>query len=237
LVIVTYPVIVSDSRDYRFTAGQLARIDLVRLDMDGILLDLAYDNYFWVGLISEKYAVLAAGDTSLARERLFDLYRSAAGSLSCYCLNHWTRPTCRAIRRLKLAASALDWLSAGGHRNFARITFVWRDDANRDQCSSGRTRNKFAPDWPQPVRRYPYLMTRIWRREVAARFLGLTGVGGSVRTGSNLAGRHRAPMVIRKTIRLGQYSGDSQTGCPHWPPRRRYRGSSRRNRRHRVFMA
>ena len=60
------------------------------LDMDGTLLDLAYDNYVWKDLVPRRYA--AARDISFeaAREHLFDQYRSVQGDLEWYCLDHWS---------------------------------------------------------------------------------------------------------------------------------------------------
>ena len=60
------------------------------LDMDGTLLDLAYDNYVWKDLVPRRYA--AARDISFeaARDHLFDQYRSVQGDLEWYCLDHWS---------------------------------------------------------------------------------------------------------------------------------------------------
>jgi len=59
------------------------------LDMDGTLLDLAFDNYIWRDLVPRRYA--AAHDLSFeaARDHLFDQYRSVQGDLEWYCLDHW----------------------------------------------------------------------------------------------------------------------------------------------------
>lgn len=59
------------------------------LDMDGTILDLAFDNYIWKDLVPRRYA--AANDISFeaAREHLFTQYRAVHGDLEWYCLDHW----------------------------------------------------------------------------------------------------------------------------------------------------
>jgi putative hydrolase of the HAD superfamily len=60
------------------------------LDMDGTLLDLAYDNFMWLTHVPEVYARhhrLAHDD---ARERLYGVYRELEGTLDWYCLDHWS---------------------------------------------------------------------------------------------------------------------------------------------------
>jgi len=59
------------------------------LDMDGTLLDLAFDNYMWKELIPRRYAV--ANDLAFedARELLMSKYEAVQGDLEWYCLDHW----------------------------------------------------------------------------------------------------------------------------------------------------
>jgi putative hydrolase of the HAD superfamily len=65
-------------------------IDTVLLDMDGTLLDLHYDNYFWHHYLPEKWGELHGLDADGARARLLPRFRSKAGTLSWYCLDYWT---------------------------------------------------------------------------------------------------------------------------------------------------
>ena len=67
----------------------LERCDTLMLDMDGTILDLAFDNYVWRDLMPRRYA--AANDIGLeeARDALFARYRAAQGNLEWYCLDHW----------------------------------------------------------------------------------------------------------------------------------------------------
>ena len=60
------------------------------LDMDGTLLDLAYDNYMWLTHIPRAYAARHGLPEDAARERLLDHYRRMQGELHWYCLDHWS---------------------------------------------------------------------------------------------------------------------------------------------------
>lgn len=66
------------------------RIDTVLLDMDGTLLDLHYDNFFWHHHLPEKWGELHGLDAETAREKLLPRFRDRAGTLSWYCLDYWT---------------------------------------------------------------------------------------------------------------------------------------------------
>jgi len=67
----------------------LERCDTIMLDMDGTLLDLAYDNYIWKELVPRRYAAANAMSFEAARDHLFEQYRSVQGNLEWYCLDHW----------------------------------------------------------------------------------------------------------------------------------------------------
>jgi putative hydrolase of the HAD superfamily len=60
------------------------------LDMDGTVLDLAFDNYVWKELIPAEFASLHGMSTNEAREELYARYRSVQGKLDWYCLDHWS---------------------------------------------------------------------------------------------------------------------------------------------------
>jgi HAD superfamily hydrolase (TIGR01509 family) len=60
------------------------------LDMDGTLLDLAYDNYMWLEHIPAEYARRNAMGEAEAREMLSSKFRSLEGKLQWYCLDHWS---------------------------------------------------------------------------------------------------------------------------------------------------
>ena len=59
------------------------------LDMDGTILDLAFDNYMWQELVPRRYAVEHGLSFVDARTLLLDKYAAVQGSLEWYCLDHW----------------------------------------------------------------------------------------------------------------------------------------------------
>ena len=79
-----------------------SEIDTVLVDMDGTLLDLAFDNYFWLELVPSRYARLNRISEQQARDDLKQRYDSIAGSLSWYCIDHWTSELGLDICALKL---------------------------------------------------------------------------------------------------------------------------------------
>ncbi|HEU4619954.1 MAG TPA: HAD family hydrolase, partial [Gammaproteobacteria bacterium] len=76
-------------------------IDTVLVDMDGTLLDLAFDNYFWLELVPREYARARGLDAAEAERQVLARYASVAGSLAWYCVEHWTRELDLDIAELK----------------------------------------------------------------------------------------------------------------------------------------
>lgn len=68
----------------------LAECETLMLDMDGTVLDLAYDNYVWKQLVPEHYAKATGISVDAARSRLFAKYRAIQGDIQWYCLDHWS---------------------------------------------------------------------------------------------------------------------------------------------------
>ncbi len=68
----------------------LSRCETLMLDMDGTVLDLAYDNYVWKELVPERYAESKGMSVEDARDRLFTKYRAIQGHIEWYCLDHWS---------------------------------------------------------------------------------------------------------------------------------------------------
>ena len=60
------------------------------LDMDGTLLDLAFDNYMWLTHIPQAYATAHNLPGDAARDELYAQFRSLRGELEWYCLDHWS---------------------------------------------------------------------------------------------------------------------------------------------------
>ncbi len=68
----------------------LRRCKTLMLDMDGTVLDLAFDNFMWLTHVPEQYAVRHSIDPDEARTRLYAKFREMQGSLEWYCLDHWS---------------------------------------------------------------------------------------------------------------------------------------------------
>ncbi|NKF22952.1 GMP/IMP nucleotidase [Solimonas marina] len=77
------------------------RIDHVLLDMDGTILDLAFDNYFWKTLVPERYARLHQLTLDQAHARLEPEFTSTQHTLPWYCTDHWSRVTGLNMAALK----------------------------------------------------------------------------------------------------------------------------------------
>ncbi len=67
-----------------------ASIDTVLLDMDGTLLDLHYDSYFWLEHLPRRYAQTHALPTEVARQRLHQRIIEEQGTLNWYCIDYWS---------------------------------------------------------------------------------------------------------------------------------------------------
>lgn len=77
------------------------RIDTVLLDMDGTLLDLHYDNHFWLEHVPQRYAERHNLSLDAAKEALRGRYRQVEGTLDWYCVDYWTRELDLDIALLK----------------------------------------------------------------------------------------------------------------------------------------
>lgn len=92
-------------------------IDTVLLDLDGTLLDLAFDNYFWLELIPARYGAARGLTVQQARSELTPRFRAREGTLEWYCIDFWSRELGLDVAGLKNeAASRIAWLP--GAREF-----------------------------------------------------------------------------------------------------------------------
>ncbi|PJE78736.1 GMP/IMP nucleotidase YrfG [invertebrate metagenome] len=64
-------------------------INTVLLDMDGTLLDLHFDNYFWQTYIPLKYAEKHRISLKQANTELIPRFERVKGTLNWYCLDYW----------------------------------------------------------------------------------------------------------------------------------------------------
>ena len=65
------------------------KIETVLLDMDGTLLDLHFDNQFWVHHIPKKLAEKTGKSLADCYQQMDDAYAEVQGQLSWYCLDYW----------------------------------------------------------------------------------------------------------------------------------------------------
>ncbi|MCK5887670.1 MAG: haloacid dehalogenase-like hydrolase, partial [Alcanivorax sp.] len=79
-------------------------VDTVLLDMDGTLLDLEFDNWFWQKHVPECYARQQGLDRAEADRIIHDWITSHLGTLNWYCLDFWTAELGLEIARLKRQA-------------------------------------------------------------------------------------------------------------------------------------
>jgi GMP/IMP 5'-nucleotidase len=80
---------------------QWQQISTVLLDMDGTLLDLHYDNHFWLEHVPLRYAEHHKLGLDEARTALLERYREMEGRLEWYCVDFWTRELGLDIPALK----------------------------------------------------------------------------------------------------------------------------------------
>ncbi len=66
-------------------------VDTVLLDMDGTLLDLHFDNFFWTQHLPRRYAEIHGTTEPEARDHLLPQFEAIRGSLDWYCIDYWSR--------------------------------------------------------------------------------------------------------------------------------------------------
>ncbi len=67
------------------------KVSTVFLDMDGTLLDLHFDNYFWHEHVPMRYSQKNNINFEYAKQQLQARYQSKSGTLDWYCTDYWTQ--------------------------------------------------------------------------------------------------------------------------------------------------
>ncbi|PWC16639.1 GMP/IMP nucleotidase [Brenneria roseae subsp. roseae] len=65
-------------------------IDTVILDMDGTLLDLAFDNYFWLQLVPQSISDKRGISVEQAKQVIAREYQAVQHTLNWYCFDYWS---------------------------------------------------------------------------------------------------------------------------------------------------
>jgi HAD superfamily hydrolase (TIGR01509 family) len=87
------------------------QVETVLLDMDGTLLDLAFDNRFWRELVPQRLAEARGTDLETAWSLLVPLFEATHGTLDWYCLEYWSRELGLDLAALKRAVRhEIAWL-------------------------------------------------------------------------------------------------------------------------------
>lgn len=83
------------------------QIHTVLLDMDGTLLDLRFDNYFWRQVVPQHYAAQHGLTLQQAQHEVTTRTQAQHGTLHWYCLDYWTQALGLNIALLKREAAHL----------------------------------------------------------------------------------------------------------------------------------
>jgi len=136
-------------------------IDTVLLDMDGTLLDLHYDNHFWMEHLPQRYAELHGVSRAMAEMELQPLFERNAGLLQWYCLDFWTAELKLPVRELKLETAHLialrpdaDTFLAAIQRAGKRVVMI--TNAHRDSLSLKLERIELAPYFERLISSHDY---------------------------------------------------------------------------------
>ncbi|UUC50772.1 GMP/IMP nucleotidase [Pseudomonas citronellolis] len=138
-----------------------AGIDSVLLDMDGTLLDLHFDNHFWLEHLPQRYAEHHGISREQADAELLPLFRDNAGQLNWYCLDFWSRELKLSVRDLKREVAHLialrpdaDTFLAALRRAGKRVALI--TNAHRDSLSLKLERVELAPWFDRLISSHDY---------------------------------------------------------------------------------
>ena len=143
------------------TALPWGDIDTVLLDMDGTLLDLHYDNHFWVEHLPRRYAELHDISRAMADLELTPLFERNAGQLQWYCLDFWSTELKIPVRELKLETANLIALRPDADTFLAAIRqagkrVIMITNAHRDSLSLKMERIELAPYFERLISSHDY---------------------------------------------------------------------------------
>ncbi len=100
----------------------LKDIDTLLLDMDGTLLDLRFDNHFWVDHLPVRFGDIHGLEHELANSHIEQELRAAEGTLNWYCTDHWSSHFNVDIMTLKREIEHLIQYRPGTRRFLSDLT-------------------------------------------------------------------------------------------------------------------
>ena len=102
-------------------------IDTVMLDMDGTLLDLHFDNYFWTQHLPLRYSEIHGTPLDSTRDSLIAQITAKQGTLNWYCLDYWSEELKLDIPSLKREVHHLIAI-----RPYVEEFLQWLSDSHRE---------------------------------------------------------------------------------------------------------
>ncbi|MFT5814156.1 MAG: HAD superfamily hydrolase (TIGR01509 family) [Psychroserpens sp.] len=104
-----------------------SKISTVLLDMDGTILDLHFDNHFWLHHLPKRYSELHGVSLTAAKTSLMAHYEKVAGTIDWYCLDYWAEQTKLSITDLKREIQHLIQLRTDVHDFLVALKSSGRD--------------------------------------------------------------------------------------------------------------
>ena len=136
-------------------------IDTVLLDMDGTLLDLHFDNHFWLEHLPRRYAEVHGVSLAMAQLELMPLFEKNAGTLNWYCTDFWSAELNMPVKDLKVEIAHLIALRPDAETFLAAIKqagkrVIMITNAHRDSLSLKMERLELAPYFERLISSHDY---------------------------------------------------------------------------------
>ena len=137
------------------------KIDTVLLDMDGTLLDLNFDNHFWLEFVPARFAEANNLSMEKAKQQLVPQFKKMEGKLEWYCMDYWSEALQLDIAGLKAEISGLitilphvmEFLEAA-HRSHRKLFLV--TNAHRDSLDLKMDKTCLEPFFDQIISSHDY---------------------------------------------------------------------------------